>query len=294
MIKYIIFSSFLILSLASQACEIKTYDRLITNRDQINTKKNSLIKETSCPKKVLEKFISLVQEVSGTIDDNKINSILSEEGLTEYISIRPKKIEIIPLSFFLRKNIKIKNQDILFDNIQVLDRSFGFGLDHGEKYNIQCSNCELPGLKNISLIFKSTQPLWLTAQLKFKVSALVATTNISPSMRPLDKGQVELRDIFVSHPNNYFTDLKLIRFYRPSRPIVKSAPLNINDVTKVDLVRIGRPTSIILDGSGFFISSTGIPMNNGKLYQSIKIKNTKTNKVVTAEVVDFNKVKIKL
>ncbi|MFZ8933570.1 MAG: flagellar basal body P-ring formation chaperone FlgA [Bacteriovoracaceae bacterium] len=286
-----IFSSF---SFASKACLIETYDQLISDSNQLNSNKHSFIKKTTCSKKVSQKFIHLIREVSGTIDQRKINHLLKEDGLNKKITIRPLKVRIIPLSQFLRNNIKIPNQLISFDNIKILDRSIGFGIDYSQGHNINCNNCDRPGLKNISINIEGEQPLWLSTTLKFKINAIVATKNISPSIRPLTDNQFKMKSIFSDRPDSFFTDLKLMKFYKSSRPISTGSAIKKNDVTKLDLVQIGKPTSIILSGSGFSISSIGIPMGNAKLHENVRLRNTKTNKIVTAEVVDFNKVKINL
>ena len=272
------------------ACEIFTYDHLIIN-EQIEATQNSLIKQSTCKQKLLQHFYKTLTGIQATIDSQKLNSLM--EG-NEKVNLKPSKVFVEGLGEFLRKNIKVKNQDITFENINVLNRSAGFGIDRSTPHQVYCSNCDRPGLKNISIKRKGSNPIWLTSKLKFKVMSVIAMENIGPSMQSISEFALTLRPIYTDRPENYFTNLDIIKFYKPSRPIVKGSPITIRDVSKMHLVKMGRPITVILGGKGFNISSTGMPMTNAGLHESIQVKNLKTNKIINGEVIDFNKVKVNL
>lgn len=278
-------------TLLGKSCFIETYKNIVTNRDaqSLNSK---FIKSSDCPKSTLKKFTQIIFDLNGTIDEQKLNANFQEELSQNYVSLEPKKIEITPLSKFLRKNIKVSNQKILFDGIRDLSQSMGFGYD--ENIIVSCNDCTTPGEKNISVRTRGENPIWFSAIIKFNIKAIMADENISASFDSLKSKRIKLKEEYVSHPEKYIRDPKQLAYFKANKAILKGSLIKKSDLTKMNLVEMGRPVNILLEGRGFRIIGQGMPLNNGSLSETIKIRNIKTNKIVVGEVYDFNKVKVRL
>lgn len=92
--------------------------------------------------------------------------------------------------------------------------------------------------------------------------------------------------------NGYFTDKKSIIGKQATRNLIQGSIITPPNVTEPKLVKRGDKVEIKLSNPSLEISMAGIALMNGIKNQSIRVKNTKTKKIIQATVIKPGQVKV--
>ncbi|QRE72589.1 flagellar basal body P-ring formation chaperone FlgA [Methylobacterium aquaticum] len=76
------------------------------------------------------------------------------------------------------------------------------------------------------------------------------------------------------------------------RMLLPGEPVPVNAVDDPRLVSRGTPTQMIFEENGLVITAVGSPLQNGGLGETIRVRNTDTNRIVLGTVMADGRIKI--
>ncbi len=76
------------------------------------------------------------------------------------------------------------------------------------------------------------------------------------------------------------------------RMLLPGEPVPVNAVDDPRLVSRGTPTQMIFEENGLVITAVGAPLQNGGLGETIRVRNTDTNRIVLGTVMADGRIKI--
>ena len=76
------------------------------------------------------------------------------------------------------------------------------------------------------------------------------------------------------------------------RTLLPGEPVPVNAVDDPRLVSRGTPTQMIFEENGLVITAVGAPLQNGGLGETIRVRNTDTNRIVLGTVMADGRIKI--
>lgn len=278
----------IILGLSSQisfaediACKISFFQKtfFLGEKNQIQTA--DLIETSNCPLELQKKAIEVVLNSQGPLKPNYIKEAVGSPPL----EIFPEKFDLISLEGLIDLP-----QNWLWENLKTLS---GLKIFHGNTISINCPSCTSLGKKAIEIkIDKST--FWANGDLKVNAPILVAKSMLPSNKEPLSQGDFDSLNRPVFDPEEYFTSLDEIQYYKLNSDLLKNAPLKKSNLRKIDLIKPGSPVSLRLVNGGISIKGTGMPLSSGKIGEIIKIKNQKTNAILYGKVAGENLVSVEL
>ncbi len=282
MIKIIIF--FMIFGTISAdllACQIKFYKKTFYLGEKNSLLPSDLIEKTTCPEDIQKRAIDMVLGSNGPLRSSYLERAMEPPTL----QILPEKFEIIPLISFITLP-----PDYLWENLNALNGKKAF---HGESVSIHCPSCSSLGKKALEIKIDQ-KTVWANGDLKILIPVLISKNVISSSQESLSPDEFEIVKISVSNPNDYFTNIEEIKYYKLNLDINERMPLKKSNLRKKDLIKAGSPAILKLVSGGISIRSSGIPMSSGKIGEVIKVKNQKNNTVLYGKVIGENTLSVDL
>lgn len=76
------------------------------------------------------------------------------------------------------------------------------------------------------------------------------------------------------------------------RMLLPGEPIPVNAVDDPRLVSRGAPTQMIFEENGLVITAVGAPLQNGGLGETIRVRNTDTNRIVLGTVMADGRIRI--
>ncbi|MGV7034631.1 flagellar basal body P-ring formation chaperone FlgA [Methylobacterium symbioticum] len=76
------------------------------------------------------------------------------------------------------------------------------------------------------------------------------------------------------------------------RMLLPGEPVPVNAVDDPRLVSRGAPTQMIFEENGLIITAVGAPLQNGGLGETIRVRNTDTNRIVLGTVMADGRIRI--
>ena len=76
------------------------------------------------------------------------------------------------------------------------------------------------------------------------------------------------------------------------RMLLPGEPVPVNAVDDPRLVSRGAPTQMIFEENGLVITAVGAPLQNGGLGETIRVRNTDTNRIVLGTVMPDGRIRI--
>lgn len=257
-----------------------------------------VIQNSTCNEFINNKFSSLLSSTEGiALSSHLVNELANEfQNLT--IEVLPNKISLQNLNDKL-KNTLSENSNLYFTDTRQVNNKKLFALKENEKLEVFCDNCMSYGERNIRIdtvnILEGTRIThWVSSKLAANVSVLKAKHNI-----PLQKNKFEKEDfitekLLTTEPNRFISNYEDVKFYKPSKTLIRGMPITTQDISPIQLVRYGTPVKLILKNQNINIQRSAIPHRSGAFGEIIELKNPQNNKLITGKVIDFNKVLIEL
>lgn len=282
------FSSF------ANGCFIKAPSLIIWNKDTSSTKPSNALVFENCTEKFEEKVVSLINDYSGTVSKRVLVTEIKTKNFT-----LSNDFKVQTLADFINEQINLP-EDWKLINPRPTGGTKGLIVKNKkESISVECSLCQNTGEKTIKLelvdaVNNRYQNFWITAEVAVKTQALVSETNLKVDNSPLSPGQFTLKTLYSSKPERFFLSKDKIVFYKVNKPINKGEMLNYSDLSPVNLVQMGRPVSVVLKNNALVLEGSAIASQSGKLGERIRLKNTRTNKVIIGKIIDFNKAEVEL
>ena len=76
------------------------------------------------------------------------------------------------------------------------------------------------------------------------------------------------------------------------RMLLPGEPVPVNAVDDPRLVSRGTPTQMVFEENGLIITTVGAPLQNGGLGETIRVRNTDTNRIVLGTVMADGRIKV--
>lgn len=276
---------------SSLACEI-TGPKLIIKEDGKSSPLH-LFELLKCTDKQKTQFTTFLSDFQGT---------LNKRVLTAELGLGFKKkstTEIQTLSSFFNSRIN-KDNSWKFVESSFSGTNIPFvAISENQSLSVLCNNCNNTGNKNIKIeirdpIAARVRSSWSNTKLAARTKALYTTENVPVNNKALLPHQFEERVVYDIRPEQFFTDKEQLVFYKTNRAKSKGEAVRFQDLTPVNLVKMGHPATIILKNNSLTLETIAIPSQSGKLGQRIRLKNPRTKKVIIGKVVNFNKVEVEL
>ena len=115
------------------------------------------------------------------------------------------------------------------------------------------------------------------------------SSNLSASEFSID----ENADVGQSH-RPLFSQIEKIGYFRTTRKIKKGDLLFIHDLSPINLIETGKIIKVLGEANGIQVQSEGRALGAGSIGQTITIENQKSKRKYSAEVIDYNTVKLQL
>ena len=171
-------------------------------------------------------------------------------------------------------------------------------LTNKHQVKIVCDNCrQSVGEKNIKLIRTQNnkdESIWLKTSLAFEVEAFFPKKVMHPTSEVLSKAAFIKRSTASTQPQNLITDIKQIKFLQLRRMLDPNKPINKTDFIKHNLIVAGRHANVVFKSDGINLSMKAIPLGYGKFGDTVRLRNTKSKKIIIGKVIDFNTVLVEL
>jgi flagella basal body P-ring formation protein FlgA len=289
--KYFFYTSLIFSLYTHQAfgvCNLVSYPQIIKINKSLDT---NIIKSSDCQEDIQIKFVEFISATTGTLNSKHLSNILKNEHNVE-INILPSIITVKSLDEKLSELLRLSSNTTLTNLASIYGQS-SILLDDQEMIRASCQDCESAGNKNIKILFNQNT-IWVTANLLIRRKALTSKAELNPHTEKLSPEQFEEIVVFDNGMDHHFNDVDNIRYFKTNKKIPQGSILKTNDLTPLLLVKPGQTISIMIEGENISLQSTGIARSAGKLGDTIDVINAKTNKKVSAQVVDFNTVKVTL
>ncbi|WP_019026983.1 flagellar basal body P-ring formation chaperone FlgA [Colwellia piezophila] len=133
--------------------------------------------------------------------------------------------------------------------------------------------------------------IYLSAKIEITKAVLIAKRTISQGDR-LDESNIELAYIPINHiRGDKLTDTKFVFGAKAKRRIGQGKTIRKNLIC---LICKGDIVTIIASSKNFSIKTRGIALSSGNINEQIRVKNSRSNKIITPRVKAINQVIIHL
>lgn len=146
---------------------------------------------------------------------------------------------------------------------------------------------------NVKISCSDSKPwqIYLHARIERTFAIVIATTTIEKGTT-LSRDNISIQYLASNKVRGKrFTDITAILGSKSEKRIGKGRPINTNNVC---LVCKGDSVTITAQSSNFLIKTQGVALTSGNLNKQIKVKNTRSGKVIRSKVTAINQVTIHL
>lgn len=273
---------------AFSACSLHSYAQIIKLNKKLDS---SIIKKTDCSPEIQEEFINFVSSATGKLNAKHLKHIFQSE-IGGDVSFFPKTLSVYNIEEQLSKLLDLDEETII-GKVTSLHHSASIQLEDQDKITALCNNCETAGQKNIKL-HVNKEAIWLSGQVYIKRTGFIINEELNPFRNKLDQSLFSHKTFFDDGRSHLFSDIANIRFYQTNKKLEKGQVLKTSDLSPLTLIKPGQKIKVILQGKNISLKSSAYTRSLGKFGDFIEVYNTKTNKKVTAQVVDFNTVMVQL
>jgi len=209
--------------------------------------------------------------------------------------ISPIETSIIDGNKFINEKISLPNDGII-SNIRSLDKREVIHPSATETVTAACVNCtNSTTTSEIKINLEgSSQTFWFVADILYKANILVATQNIDVMTQSLNSELFTKVSRNVQHPDQYFSNLEQLKFYKLSGTLTAGAPLETRKLVPILLVTPGIASKVIINNENLKLSSSAIPLRSGKLNEMIPLRQTKSQRTIYGRVTGANEVTVEL
>ncbi len=270
------------------SCSIKTAEKIYyLQKDQVTS--NQVIIESDCDEETKSLFVRELLDLTGSVPATHFADKFPN------INISPSRITVDSLLNQLQSRISLAPNTVI-DSINGFQRNVLL-LSNSSSLNVTSPTATI-GQASLSIdivdsLQAQSEKLWLRVTLKVKVNALVAKRELDRT-QALNQHDFEKKQIITDSPDKFFIQFERLEHFALNRNVTAGHALLRTEVMTIPLVQYGVPASVTLTNNGITLSGMATPLRTAGFGEFIQLKNIKTNKTITAKVVDYNKVQIQL
>lgn len=273
---------------AFSACNIVSYAEIVKLNKILDS---SIIKSSNCPKKIQENFLDFLSSTSGHLNSKHLQHIFKTEYQVD-VNFKPNSLTVETVDDKVTDLLDLGDETII-SKVTSLHNKASIQLSTTDKLKVACNNCETPGQKNIKLYINDV-PIWLSGHVFIKRIGFILKQELNPFQKKLSNQLFSKKTFFDDGRRHLFKDIDQINFYKTNKRLEKGQVLKTSDLSPLALIRPGQKIKVILKGKNISLKSSAYSRAQGKIGDFIEVYNTKTNKKITAQVVDFNTVMVQL
>lgn len=153
-----------------------------------------------------------------------------------------------------------------------------------------------PGKNTLNIQCKSPTPwrIFMTAQVKIFSYALVAKYPLNKG-HLINENDLKLEKIILTGLRSaYLSDSNKAVNHVLKRRVNRGSIISVNNLSKPTLIKKGDNITIIAKNNGFEISMKGIALMAGGKGDKIKVRNSKTKKIIQGIISDTQTVKVNI
>ncbi len=280
-------------------CTINSYSEVYFQKEISKKNLVKLIKHSNCSKKINTKFLNFLRKSHGVFSTKHLQKIYFPKSKDLKVTIRPEKIYLRSLNHLISNKLNL-NGSYFLTNTKYRGEKRLILLTKNQNIELICSKCKTLGKKNVSLnivdnLSGRSEKIWITTTIKTKIKAFVSNINFNyPFRRELSAGEFKEKYIETDSPENLFTNIDKIHFFKLTHAIKKNHPLRIHDLTPKRLVRAFSPVKIFLKSKTIQLSGIAIAKTSGHFGDIITLENKKSRRTLIGKIVGLNKVEIEL
>lgn len=270
-------------------CTIKTADKIYYVNKELVTF-SQVIQASDCPQATQEAFTKELLDLTGSIPVSHFRDSFA------HVTIEPSRIAIDSLDSLIKSKLTLEPGYVV-EQFRSSQRNT-FLLSESQSINFQLTNsalgpCSLT-VEIVDALTNGREKVWLTAYVKTKIYALVAKRSLDRTHGALRIADFEKKMITTDAPDKLFIQEDRLGHFALNKNITVGHLLQRTDIQSIPLVQYGVPAHVQLSHNGISLSGSALPMRTAGFGEFIQLKNSKTNKLITAKVVDYNKVQIEL
>lgn len=273
---------------AFSACEIVSYPKIVKLNKRLDS---SIVKESNCSSEVQESFIDFLSSSSGELNSKHLSHIFRTEYNVD-ITLKPNNISVRTITEELTTLLNL-GEDTIIGKVTNLHSQASIQIKKGDLVSAVCNNCESAGQKNIKL-YVNKDSIWLAGQIYLKRTGFVINDELNPFKDKLSSHHFTKKTFYDDGRSHLFQDIDNIQFYKTNKKLERGKALKTSDLSPITLIKPGQKIKVILKGKSISLKSSAYSRSLGKYGDFIEVFNTKTNKKVTAQVIDFNTVMVQL
>lgn len=157
-------------------------------------------------------------------------------------------------------------------------------------------HASLSGSVPLAIVFKVNDEfekrIWVTAVLEARAQAVVCRRPLG-RLKPIEAGDVELRAVDLNAlPGEYFSELEEVVGKRVKRALDSHTVLRPDLIESQPAVKRGDRVVIIAESGGLRVTAVGLAKQKGAPGERISVVNLDSHRVIQAQVVDGQTVKI--
>ena len=272
----------------------------IEGPDALLVQKLKSVEVSSAPlpgeSRVLEKNIFNMRLKQNGFDLSQLALTMPDEVVVtrNFIEVGPEKIKML-VSDYILKNIVKNNVDAEIKEIQV-DDSLRLPKGRITFKIVPPASRDLAGKIPLAVHFevdgKFYKRVWATATVEV-MAEVVVTRKPLGRHKPIDEDDIEVLKMDLAQlPSDVITDPEAILGKRTKRAVGAKTVMRANLVEFPPLVKRGDVVMIIAESRGLKITALGQAKKKGRLGESIPVINYDSKKVIYAQVLDSNTVKV--
>lgn len=274
-------------------CAIKSKPKLVLSDNSRIRDLKELFSFVDCNPKQTDKFLRYIADYRGELSPRQLSLQLRNKNI-----ITLNDLSILSMDEFLQQEMKIKSPLSIKKSNIIGEKVKSFSLEEFDDVQVLCKRCNEMGSHTYKLSIQNingkTKNLWINSETVTQAKVLIPTNSIIVNNNPLNAKLFTWQTLYTSSPNQYFTDLKQLPFYKLTRNIKKNTPLKRNALTYVTLVKAGQLASITMSHKGLRLESKGKAIRNGNIGDTVSLQNMKTKKIIIGKVIGENLVEVKL
>ncbi len=279
--------------LASEKCTVESANKLILSESSRVRDLKELFTFQVCDQKQTDTFLKHVADYRGTLTSRQLSIQLDSNT----IQIK-KDLIIVSMDEYLEGALKIKAPLVLKKSNIIGDKIKSFSLNEFDDIQILCDSCNDMGSHTYKVSIQKTdgslKEFWVKSETVTQLKVLAPLNSRRVDNKTLHARFFDWKTIYTSRPNDFFTDLRQISFFKLSRNLTKNMPLERNALTFVNLVKAGQLATVTMKHGGLSLKTKGIPTRHGKIGDTVSLRNIKTKKIIIGKVIGENLVEVKL
>lgn len=278
------------ISFASHACFIKTHEQvLIVNKSDNYSK---LVKSSDCNDETLRRFVNFAKAAQGTVSAHSFSQ--SFPGVT----LEPSRVKFLTLEDQLSLRSILPNDGRVIEASRISGDGF-ISMSHDQRLDIECPTCSRAGESSVRVNIKDNfgaiqKTHWFKVTIGVPTQAFVATQTHKAGLLALDPKGFEMKTIFSAKPHQIVSSSTPLQFYKIARNLSAGEILETSNISPLQLVKPGVEAQVTVTDKNVTINGTATPLSYGVWGETIKLKNTRSSRIIMGKVVDHNKIVVEL